>query len=148
MNEQMIQQMLPKLVPFVKFLGVTIEAVGNGTSRAQLKSRPDVHNHLATMHAGALYTTGESATGAVVLALFGDLFPNVFIALKTASVTHIKALPGDLIAHASVDGDPTEIRAAYDTEGRVDFTVNVRFTVDDVEVAHVDYVWAARAPRS
>ncbi|MCB9690878.1 MAG: DUF4442 domain-containing protein [Alphaproteobacteria bacterium] len=77
-NADAIRHMLPKLVPFIRHVGLTIDEVGPGTATASLASRPEVHNHLATVHAGALYTTGESATGAVVLSLFGDLFPNVF----------------------------------------------------------------------
>lgn len=148
MDPQTIRQMLPQLVPFVKFVGLSIDQVGPGTATASLVSRPEVHNHLGTMHAGALYTTGESATGAVVLSIFGDLFPNVFIALKSASVTHSKARPGDLIANATLSGDAAAVREAFDADGKVDFDVDVVFTVDGTETATVTYTWAARAPRS
>lgn len=148
MDATTIQHMLPKLVPFVKFVGLTIDSVEDGTATASLASRPEVHNHLGTMHAGALYTTGESATGAVVLSLFGDLFPNVFIALKNATVAHTKARPGDLLATATLQGDAAAIRAGFDATGKADFDVAVVFTVDGTETANVTYTWAARAPRT
>ncbi|MCB9668640.1 MAG: DUF4442 domain-containing protein [Alphaproteobacteria bacterium] len=147
MNADAIRHMLPKLVPFIRHVGLTIDEVGPGTATASLVSRPEVHNHLATVHAGALYTTGESATGAVVLSLFGDLFPNVFIALKAATVAHTKARAGDLVARATLVGDAREVRAAFDADGKVDFDVDVVFTVDGAETANVRYTWAARAPR-
>lgn len=147
MTPDAIKAMLPKLVPFVKFIGLTIDEVGEGSASASLKSRSEVHNHLGTMHAGALYTVGESATGAVVLSLFGDLFPNVFIALKHAEVTHTKARAGDLIAKATLVGDAKAIRDGFDADGKADFDVEVHFFVGETETAHVTYTWAARAPR-
>lgn len=99
------------------------------------------------MHAGALYTVGESATGAVVLGMFADKLPGVFIALKSATVAHSKARPGDLLAHATLVGDPKAVRAAYEADGKVDFDVAVRFVVEDTETATVTYTWAVRAPR-
>ena len=75
MTAAQIHKMLSSIVPFVKTLGLTIDEVGPGTATASLTSRKDVHNHIGTVHAGALYTVGESATGAVVLGLFGDLLP-------------------------------------------------------------------------
>ncbi len=147
MQPDQIRQMLPAMVPFIQTVGLTIDEVGAGTATASLKSAPKVHNHMATVHAGALYTLGESATGAVVLGLFGDLLPKLFIALKSATVAHSKARSGDLVAHARLDGDATAMRAAYEATGKADFSVDVAFTVDGTEVATVRYTWAVRAPR-
>lgn len=148
MTPDMIKATLPQLVPFIRHVGLTIDSVGTGTATASLASRQEVHNHLGTLHAGALYTLGESATGAVVLSLLGDLFPNVFIALKSAQVEHSKARPGDTLATATLKGDAAAVRAAYDADGKVDFEVEVVFTVDATETARVTYTWAARTPRS
>lgn len=147
MNADQIHKMLSSIVPFVPYVGLRITEVGPGTATAELPVRKEVQNHIGTVHAGALYTTGESATGAVVLGLFGDLLPGVFIALKGATVRHTKARPGDLIAKAALRGDPGEIRQTFDTEGGVDFEVVVQFEVDGTEVAKITYTWAARQPR-
>ena len=147
MTAAQIHKMLSSIVPFVKTLGLTIDEVGPGTATASLASRKDVHNHIGTVHAGALYTVGESATGAVVLGLFGDLLPDVFIALKGATVVHSKARAGDLVAHATLAGDAKEVRAAYNDSGKADFDIEVRFEVEGAEVATVTYQWAIRAPR-
>jgi acyl-coenzyme A thioesterase PaaI-like protein len=146
-NADQIRQTLPALVPFIGTVGLTIDEVGEGTATASLASRREVHNHIGTVHAGALYTVGESATGAVVLGLFGHLLPNVFIALKGATVAHSKAREGDLLATATLDGEPKALREAYDATGKADFSVDVVFTVEGTEVATVRYTWAVRAPR-
>ena len=147
MKAQQVHQMLSSIVPFVNTVGLTITEVGPGTATAVLDNRKDVQNHIGSVHAGALYTVGESATGAVVLSLFGDLLPNVFIALKSAAVAHSKARPGNLTAIATLKGNAKEVRSAFDVTGKADFDVDVRFEVDGTEVANVSYTWAARKPR-
>lgn len=142
-----LTQLLPSLVPFIGTVGLRIDEITPGHAVATLPSRPEVHNHIGTCHAGAVYTLGESASGGVVLSLFADLLPGAFIALKTATVTHTKARAGDVVATAALVGDPRETRAAYDQGGKADFDVDVRLTVGDVEIAHVVYTWAVRAPR-
>ena len=74
---------------FLRFRG----GVGAGTAVARPTSRREIHNHIGTVHAGALYTVGESATGAVVLGLFGDKLPGVFIALKEANPRKLNIKP-------------------------------------------------------
>lgn len=148
MDPETVKQMLPAVVPFIGTVGLRLDDVAPGRAVATLPSRPEVHNHLATAHAGAVYTLGESATGAVVLSVFGDQLPGLFIALKSAAVQHTKARAGDVIATAELQGSPESVRAAYDADGKVDFDVAVRFAVEDTEVANVTYTWAVRAPRS
>ncbi len=148
MTPEQIPALLRQMVPFIETVGLTIEEVGHGTAIARLESRREVHNHLGTIHAGALYTVGESATGAVVLGLFGDKLPGLFIALRSATVAHTKARPGDLVAHAAIVGDPKGIREGYEADGKADFDVAVGFEVDGTEVANVTYTWAVRAPRA
>jgi len=142
-----LTKLLPKLVPFINTVGLRIDSVTPGQSTATLPSRAEVHNHMGTCHAGAVYTLGESASGGVVLSMFADQLPGVFIALKSAVVTHSKAAPGDVVATAQLDGDPAATRAAYEADGRVDFDVVVELKVGEVETARVVYTWAVRAPR-
>jgi acyl-coenzyme A thioesterase PaaI-like protein len=154
MDAAPIKQMLEQIVPFVKTVGLSIDDVQPGRAVATLGNDEPVQNHLGTVHAGALYTLGESATGAVVLGMFMDLLPGgAFIALKSAAVTHTKARAGDLTATATLAGDAepaalaTRIRQAFEADGKADFPVDVSFTVDGTEVAQVRYTWAARTPR-
>lgn len=142
-----LTKLLPSLVPFINTVGLSIDDISPGQAIATLPSRPEVHNHMGTCHAGAVYTLGESASGGVVLSLFADLLPEAFIALKTASVHHTKAAPGDVVATATLVGDAKETRAAYDATGKADFDVDVSLAVGELEVARVVYTWAVRAPR-
>jgi acyl-coenzyme A thioesterase PaaI-like protein len=143
-----LKQMLTAMVPFIRTVGIDIDHIERGRAMATLGERKAVQNHLGTAHAGAVYTLGESASGGVVMSLFADLFPAVFIALKSSSVRHLKALPGPVKAVAVLDGEADSVRATYDATGKVDFDVRVSLKVGDTETAVVVYTWAARAPRS
>ena len=147
MDISAIPTLLPAMVPFIDTVGLRIDAVGPGTATATLPARRAVNNHMGTAHAGAVYTLGESASGAVVLGLLGDQLPGIFIALKSAAVTHLKARPGDVEARAMLVGEPAAVRSSYEATGKVDFDVAVSLLVEGVETARVVYTWAARAPR-
>ena len=142
-----LTRILPNIIPFISTVGLTIDEITPGRAVATMPARPEVQNHMGTAHACAVYTLGESASGGVVLSMFADLLPNVFIALKSASVTHTKARPGDVVATARLVGNARETRSTYDESGKVDFDVDVGLAVDGVEVARVVYTWAVRAPR-
>ena len=147
MEPTQVRQMLTAMVPFIRTVGLEVGEVERGRATAILPSRREVRNHLGTAHAGAIYTLGESASGAVVLSLFGELLPGAFIALKAAQVTHLKAMAGDARAVATLAGAPDAVRATYDGSGKVDFDVHVAVDVDGVPTAEITYTWAVRAPR-
>jgi acyl-coenzyme A thioesterase PaaI-like protein len=114
-----------------------------------LPSVPAVQNHLGTAHAGAVYTAAESATGVAALSLFADVVAQgAYVALKSSTVLHKKARPGNVVAHAVIDADPTALRAEYDNTGKADFEAKVELTVDGVPTASMVFVWAVRKPRS
>ncbi|MFK7929943.1 MAG: DUF4442 domain-containing protein [Myxococcota bacterium] len=147
MNPSDLKRMLTAMVPFVNTVGIVIDDIGQGTAQATLPEDKSVQNHLGTAHAGAVYTLGESASGGVVLSLFADHFPGIFVALKSANVRHLKAAAGPVVATATLVGEAKEIRSTYDQSGKIDFDVSVSLMVGDVETAKVTYTWAARAPR-
>ena len=139
--------MLTAMIPFINTVGLRIDRIGRGEATATLPARTEVNNHLGTAHAGAVYTLGESASGGVVLSLFGDLLPGLFVALKEAKVAHHKAAPGDVVATARLTGDGRAIRAGYEQSGKADFDVVVEMHVGELPVATMTYTWAVRAPR-
>ncbi len=144
-----LEQMLPAIVPFVRTIGISVDKIRPGHCTATLPSVPAVHNHLGTAHAGAVYTLGETASGGVVLSIFADQMPGIFIALKTGTATHAKAREGDVLATARLaeGAEPAAIRAQYDETGKVDFDVVVTLSVDGTVTGENTYTWAARAPR-
>ena len=143
-----LAQLLTSIVPFVKTVGVAVDDIGRGTCTAHLPDRKEIQNHLGTLHAGAAYTLGETASGGVVLSLFADqVQKGGFIALKSAEVRHLKAAPGETRAQAQVVGDGKAIRATFEDSGKVDFPVRVELYVGELLTTELVYTWAVRAPR-
>lgn len=147
MNFNDLRPMLTNMVPFIQTVGIRLDEIGLGTATATLPAAHAVNNHLGTAHAGAVYTLGESASGGVVLSMFYDGLPKVFIALKSSTVSHKKAVPGDVVATASLNEDPKAIRTRYDETGKCDFEVPVALHVGEVLTAEITFTWAVRAPR-
>lgn len=143
-------QLLAQLVPFVRTLELSIAPVHTpGQATVTLPSRPAVHNHMGTAHAGAVYTAAESASGAAALSLFADVVAKgAYVALKSSTVTHKKARAGDVVASATIDGEPAALRKAYKETGKVDFDAVVELSVDGVPTATMVFVWAVRKPRA
>lgn len=142
-------QMLTQLVPFVRTLSLRVAPVTTpGTATVTLPSVPEVHNHMGTAHAGAVYTAAESASGAAALSVFADVVAKgAYVALKSSTVTHKKARAGDVTATATLRGTPSELRAAYASAGKVDFQVVVELAVGDTPTATMVFDWAVRQPR-
>src|SRR5215218_4430407 len=66
-----------ELVPFARTLNIAIVSVtappdGPVEAVAELPDAESVHNHVGGPHAGAIFGLGETASGAVVMAAFGD----------------------------------------------------------------------------
>ncbi len=143
-------QMLTQLVPFVRTLQLSIAPVTTvGQATVTLPCTPAVQNHMGTAHAGAAYTAAESASGAAALSLFADVVASgAYVALKSSTVTHKKARAGDVVARAVIEGNPRDLRAAYQDTGKADFNAVVELSVDGVPTAEMVFVWAVRRPRS
>ncbi len=103
----------------------TIAAIGDGTADAVLPDLPALRNHIASQHAGALFTVAEAAYGAVMMGSFGDLMGATTAAVRDASIRYLKVARGPITAQARLEGDATELRGALAQTGRVNFDVAV-----------------------
>ena len=59
MDYSIVRGML-QAIPFNGHLGIEITEVSDGTSVVRLPEAPYLHNHVATQHAGALFTVAEA----------------------------------------------------------------------------------------
>ena len=91
----------------------------------RLPDRADVHNHVGGPHAGAMFTLGESATGAVVIGTFSDLLDR-FVPLAAGAQIRYRALAmGPVTAEAKLASSAEEVRAALAADGKARFEVDV-----------------------
>lgn len=135
-------------LPFNQHLGLTM-VHHNDEDVVCLK--PELHhqNHLGTIHAGAVYSVAEAASGHALLTRT-CLPPNAVVAvLRSSKVKYRRPASGRLIARATVDDESiSRLEDQWNTKGRVLFDIRVQvFTDDDTEVFTGEFKWFASDSR-
>ncbi|WP_440959066.1 DUF4442 domain-containing protein [Oceanicaulis sp. LC35] len=139
---EMIRDHMDKSVPFAKVTGVELVELSPERGVARLKKRPEVENHIQTMHAGAMFTLGEAASGAALGGVLGELLMSVRPVAADASIKYLKTGKTDLIATATANADAEAIRKELAEVGKVVFDINVAITdAETVTVAEMVVNW-------
>jgi acyl-coenzyme A thioesterase PaaI-like protein len=136
-------EQLTAFVPFVRTLGLEYEHISPERAVVVLPDRPEVHNHLAGPHAGAIFSTGETASGAIVLAAFGDQLDRLTPVAVRSEITYLKRALGTLRAEATATTPAAELLAALAGGARPEFPVEVSFRDEaGTETGRMQIVWA------
>ena len=141
-----LKAQLSAVVPFAAHVGVALETIGEGTASAMLEQSQATSNHVATMHAGALFTLAEAASGAAMAGMFLERLAGVRPVAAGSTIAYLKPAKGRITAHAAVDGTRDALFAALDAEGKVRFPVTIR--MEDAagrEVAQMSVDWHVSA---
>jgi acyl-coenzyme A thioesterase PaaI-like protein len=132
-------------VPFAKLAGVKINTVSCGASAAQLVERPELTNHIGTMHAAALFALGEAASGAAMAGTLGVLIMKAKPVASEASIKYLKLAKGTITAFATLDGDAAKFIEQLENDGKIRFDVLVDLNNDSNEtVAQMKVEWHIR----
>lgn len=132
-------------VPFAATLGIEYDDVGPGRAVLRLADDPAKHNHIGTLHAGALFTLAESASGVCMMATVADRLSGLTPLAARAEITYRQVARGDVTATATLGSPLEELLATLDATGKVRFPVEVDLTDDRGEVcAHVTVDWHLR----
>ena len=131
----MIKDHLEKAVPFANHVGVQILEVGDGVARTKLVQRSETSNHIASQHAGAMFTLGEAASGAAVAGALAPIILQMRPVAATAEISFKKIAKGTLTAHAKTSRPGAALMAAIKDDGKVAFDVTV-----DIQDAEGDTV--------
>jgi uncharacterized protein (TIGR00369 family) len=119
-------------MPYNALLGVRILEMAGGRALAALEARPEVGNHVGTMHAGAQFSLVEAASGAAVSSAFLDLLGRATPLAQGAELTYRRPAKGDVVAEATVSPEEVaRVRADLETQRRSRF--EVRVTVTDAQ---------------
>lgn len=137
-----IRKQLADAVPFAKYLGVELKEVTRGHAVALLPDRPELLNHIATQHAGALFALGETASGGAMAGAFAPIILEVRPVASEATIHYLKPARGAIEAEATLTGDPDLLMSELQSEGRVRFPVAValRNAAGD-KVAELEVQW-------
>lgn len=142
---EIIRSGLSEAVPFAKYLGVELLEVGDGSARAQLVQRQDLSNHIGTMHAGALFTLAETASGAAVAGAFAEMIGNIRPVAAEAKILYLKLAKGIVSGTAKTAEPADALRRRLNEEQKVVFDVLVELFRDDGQaVAAMTVSWNVR----
>ncbi len=129
-------------VPFVNTLGIIVTDINSGTAEATLAVTPELSNHLGTLHAGAMFTLAETASGAAMMGALGTKAFELRSVAATSDISYKKLAKGLITAVAKTSIPAAQINETLDAEGKVRFAVSVELLNEDKEiVALVNVDW-------
>jgi uncharacterized protein (TIGR00369 family) len=129
-------------VPYISHMGIEVTEMSEGAATAVLPDRPELHNHVGSQHAGALFGVAETASGAAFVGAFAIRMGDVTPLARSAEIAYVKVARGPVEAKAKLTMPADEALATLDKDGRVDFSVEVEMTDgegDVVATATVDW---------
>lgn len=143
---------LLQAVPFARTLGIEIVAVtadqGGVRAVGRLPDEPAHHNHVGGPHAGALFTLGETVSGAVVIAAFAAALDRAMPLAVRAEIAYRKLALGAVLATATLGRPVADVLAELDSGVRPEFPVAVEISTEDGTVtAELSVVWTLRPAR-
>ena len=121
----MIKAQLSTIVPFQNHVGITLLEVGDGSASAELVQRDEVSNHIQTIHAGAMFTLGEAASGAAMAGALAPIILSMRPVAATADIAFKRIAKGTLTAHAKTSSPGATLMKTIKDDGKVVFDVTV-----------------------
>jgi uncharacterized protein (TIGR00369 family) len=136
-------------VPYIGHMGIEVTELSEGAATAVLPDRPELHNHVGSQHAGALFGVAETASGAAFVGAFAERMGDVTPLARSAEIAYVKVARGQVEAKAQLGVPAADAHAALDADGRVDFSVQVELTDSDGDVVATATVdWNVRLKAS
>ncbi|MGJ8616208.1 MAG: DUF4442 domain-containing protein [Sulfitobacter sp.] len=144
----MIKAQLSAIVPFQNFVGITLLEVGDGVASAEMVQRDDISNHIGSIHAGAMFTLGEAASGAAMAGALAPVILSMRPVAATGTIAFKKIAKGTLTAHAKTSRSGADLMQAIKDDGKVafDVSIDIRDASDDA-VVEMTVNWYVSATR-
>lgn len=140
-----IGDMLMESVPMARTLDLSFLEATAERAVVSLPDRPAFHNHVGGPHAGAMFTLGETASGAVVLAAFADQLARAVPLAVRAEIAYHKLAMGPVTATAELSRPVAEVVRELDAGSRPEFPVTVHVNRGDGAVTgEMTIVWTLR----
>jgi len=138
----LIKDHMSKSIPYAAETGAEVVEIRADGAKARLPKTDKVGNHIGTVHAGAIFTLGETASGAAMSGLLADKVLELRPVAAEASIQYLKTAKTDLVAYGKASIPADEALAAIEKDGKVQFDVGVSIRdADDVEVATMSVAW-------
>jgi acyl-coenzyme A thioesterase PaaI-like protein len=144
-DQMSVGEMLAATVPMARTLRLEFLETSPEKAVVALPDQGEYHNHVGGPHAGAMFTLGESASGAVVLAAFGDQLSRAVPLAVGAEIAYRKLATGEVTATATLGRPAAEVVAELDAGRRPEFPVSVALRrADGAVTGEMTVVWTLR----
>ncbi|MEV6316326.1 DUF4442 domain-containing protein [Streptomyces sp. NPDC051776] len=140
-----IGEMLAATVPMARTLNLEFLETTAERAVLRLPDQTEFHNHVGGPHAGAMFTLAESASGAIVIAAFGDQLTRAVPLAVRAEIGYKKLAMGPVTATATLGRPIADVVAELDAGQRPEFPVAIEITREDGAVTgEMTVVWTLR----
>ncbi|WP_200300961.1 DUF4442 domain-containing protein [Streptomyces adelaidensis] len=140
-----IGEMLAATVPMARTLKLEFLQTTPEKAVVALPDQGEYHNHVGGPHAGAMFTLGETASGAVVLAAFGDQLSRAVPLAVGAEIAYKKLAMGVVTATATLGRPAADVVAELDAGQRPEFPVTIAIRrADGAVTGEMTVVWTLR----
>ncbi|MCZ0204847.1 DUF4442 domain-containing protein [Streptomyces achromogenes] len=144
-DQMSIGEMLAATVPMARTLKLEFLETTADRAVVSLPDQDAYHNHVGGPHAGAMFTLGESASGAIVLAAFGDQLSRAVPLAVRAEIAYKKLAMGTVTATATLGRPAAEVVAELDAGQRPEFPVSVEIRrADGAVTGEMSVLWTLR----
>ncbi|MEV8566473.1 DUF4442 domain-containing protein [Streptomyces sp. NPDC051322] len=138
-------ELLAATVPMVGTLGLEFLETTAERAVVRLPDQAAYHNHIGGPHAGAMFTLAESASGAIVIAAFGDQLNRAVPLAVRAEIDYKKLAMGGVTATATLGRPAADVVAELDAGERPEFPVLISIRrADDAVTGEMTVVWTLR----
>src|SRR3954451_3040342 len=121
-------------IPFNRHVGLVVEEVVPGRGVVALPDGEHLHNHVGSQHAGALFSAGEAASGGAFLGSFGEHLGSLTPLARSAQIDYRRIARGVITATGTLSADVPELISRLESDGRVEFPIEVEMADADGEV--------------
>ncbi|CAM5469125.1 DUF4442 domain-containing protein [Streptomyces microflavus] len=140
-----VGEMLVATVPMARTLNLEFLETTAERAVVRLPDQAEYHNHVGGPHAGAMFTLAESASGAIVIAAFGDQMSRAVPLAVKAEIGYKKLAMGEVTATATLGRPIAEVVAQLDAGERPEFPVAIEIRrADGAVTGEMTVVWTLR----
>ncbi|MEW2487904.1 DUF4442 domain-containing protein [Streptomyces sp. NPDC048411] len=140
-----VADMLLATVPMARTLNLEFLETTSERAVVRLPDQADYHNHVGGPHAGAMFTLAESASGAIVIAAFGDQMSRAVPLAVKAEIGYKKLAMGVVTATAILGRPVADVVAELDAGKRPEFPVAIEIRrADGAVTGEMTVVWTLR----
>ncbi|MFE9491307.1 DUF4442 domain-containing protein [Streptomyces sp. NPDC006641] len=140
-----VGEMLVATVPMARTLNLEFLETTADRAVVRMPDQAEYHNHIGGPHAGAMFTLAESASGAIVIAAFGDQLSRAVPLAVKAEIGYKKLAKGVVTATATLGRPVAEVIAELDAGERPEFPVAIEIRREDGAVTgEMTVVWTLR----